>query len=172
MAERAIVVTYDRAGVGRSGGSQARTVTEMTDDLHRLLRALHLELPAVFVGWSYGGLVTQSYATRYPSDVAGLVFVDPTASGTPPGSALVRDLSFLLAPRLRTGGGKAVQAAHLPADVDTGRHLADSQRRHGAGRRRLTSETEFADGRGSAPARADATTAIRPGRSITPGTPS
>ncbi|MER6174906.1 alpha/beta hydrolase [Streptosporangium sp. NPDC001681] len=100
LAERATVVTYDRAGVGRSGGSQARTVTEMADDLRRLLHALHLELPAVFVGWSYGGLVTQFYATRYPSDVAGLVFVDPTASGTPPGSALVRDLSFLLAPRL------------------------------------------------------------------------
>ncbi|MGW0586649.1 alpha/beta fold hydrolase [Streptosporangium sp. NPDC002607] len=100
LAERATVVTYDRAGVGRSGGSQAHTVTEMADDLRRLLHALHFELPVVFVGWSYGGLVTQFYATRYPSDVAGLVFVDPTASGTPPGSALVRDLSFLLAPRL------------------------------------------------------------------------
>ncbi|MFI9840700.1 alpha/beta fold hydrolase [Nonomuraea sp. NPDC051941] len=100
LAERVTVVTYDRAGVGRSGGSQACTVTEMADDLRRLLRALHLELPAVFVGWSYGGLVTQLYAARHPGDVAGLVFVDPTASGTPPGSALVRDLSFLLAPRL------------------------------------------------------------------------
>jgi pimeloyl-ACP methyl ester carboxylesterase len=100
LAEYATVVTYDRAGVGRSGGSQARTVAEMADDLHRLLRALRLELPAVFVGWSYGGLVTQVYATRHPSDVAGLVFVDPTATGTPPGSALVRNLSFLLVPRL------------------------------------------------------------------------
>ncbi|MCF6469259.1 alpha/beta hydrolase [Nonomuraea sp. MG754425] len=100
LAERVTVVTYDRAGVGRSGGSQARTVTEMADDLRRLLRALHLELPAVFVGWSYGGLVTQLYAARHPGDVSGLVFVDPTAGGTPPGSALVRDLSFVLAPRL------------------------------------------------------------------------
>lgn len=100
LAERATVVTYDRAGVGRSGGEQARTVVEMADDLGRLLRALRLELPAVFVGWSYGGLVTQVYAARHPGDVAGLVFVDPTVSGTPPGSALVRDLSFLLAPRL------------------------------------------------------------------------
>ncbi|MFD0883605.1 alpha/beta fold hydrolase [Streptosporangium algeriense] len=100
LAECATVVTYDRAGVGRSGGSQARTVAEMADDLRRLLHALNLELPAVFVGWSYGGLVAQSYATRHPHDVAGLVFVDPTATGTPPGSALVRDLSFLLAPRL------------------------------------------------------------------------
>jgi pimeloyl-ACP methyl ester carboxylesterase len=108
LAERATVVTYDRAGVGRSGGSQAGTVTEMADDLHRLLRALRVEVPAVFVGWSYGGLVTQVYAARHPGDVAGLVFVDPTATGTPPGSALVRGLSFRLVPwllRLRASSG-------------------------------------------------------------------
>ncbi|MFC4561347.1 alpha/beta fold hydrolase [Nocardiopsis mangrovi] len=108
LAERATVVTYDRAGVGRSGGAQAATVTEMADGLHRLLRALPLELPAVFLGWSYGGLVTQVYAARYPEDVSGLVFVDPTAAGTPPGSALVRRLSFRAVPwllRLRAAFG-------------------------------------------------------------------
>ncbi|TDD18301.1 alpha/beta fold hydrolase [Nonomuraea diastatica] len=78
LAERATAVTCDRAGVGRSGGSQARTIAEMAEDLRRLLRALHLELPAAFVGWSYGGLVTQLYAARHPHDVAGLVFVDPS----------------------------------------------------------------------------------------------
>ncbi|MEU6414225.1 alpha/beta hydrolase [Microbispora sp. NPDC046933] len=118
LAERATVVTYDRAGVGRSTGSQARTVTEMADDLHRLLRGLHVdlhvELPVVLVGWSYGGLVTQLYAARHPDDVAGLVFVDPTVTGTPPGSALVRELSFLLASRLlrlrALFGGRNAQA--------------------------------------------------------------
>ncbi|GAA4526517.1 MULTISPECIES: alpha/beta fold hydrolase [Nonomuraea] len=121
LAERVTVVTYDRAGVGRSGGSQARTVTEMADDLRRLLRALHLELPAVFVGWSYGGLVTQLYAARHPTDVAGLVFVDPTASGTPPGSALVRALSFLLAPRLLR-----LRAMFGGTDARSLRELADT----------------------------------------------
>ncbi|MEE2044533.1 alpha/beta hydrolase, partial [Nocardiopsis tropica] len=48
LAERATVVTYDRAGVGRSGGTQAATVTEAADGLHRLVHALGLELPAVF----------------------------------------------------------------------------------------------------------------------------
>jgi len=100
LAERATVVTYDRAGVGRSGGTQAVTVTEMADGLHRLVHALDLELPAVFLGWSYGGLVTQVHAARHPEDVSGLVFVDPTAAGTPPGSALVRRLSFGVVSRL------------------------------------------------------------------------
>ncbi|MCP2330762.1 alpha/beta fold hydrolase [Actinoalloteichus caeruleus] len=97
LAEFATVVTYDRAGVGRSGGTQAGSVVDMADDLRRLLRALDLDLPAVLVGWSYGGLVTQVYAARHPEDVAGLVLVDPTAAGTPPGSAVVRSSSFVLA---------------------------------------------------------------------------
>ncbi|WP_016697595.1 alpha/beta fold hydrolase [Actinoalloteichus spitiensis] len=100
LAGVATVVTYDRAGVGRSGGPQTGSVVDMADDLRRLLRALDLDLPVVLVGWSYGGLVTQVYAARHPDDVAGLVLVDPTAAGTPPGSALVRRLSFGLAPWL------------------------------------------------------------------------
>ncbi|MEU3273128.1 alpha/beta hydrolase [Saccharomonospora sp. NPDC006951] len=99
LAERATVVTYDRAGVGGSGGTQARDVIAMADDLHRLVLALDLG-PATFVGWSFGALVTQVHAARYPEDVSGLVFVDPTAAGTPPGSAFARRLSFALAPRL------------------------------------------------------------------------
>ncbi|NKY55594.1 alpha/beta fold hydrolase [Nocardia flavorosea] len=100
LAARATVVTYDRAGVGGSTGTQARTVTEMAEDLHRLAVGLDAELPAVFVGWSYGGLVTQMYALRHPGNVAGLVFVDPTATREPPGSPLARKASFALAPLL------------------------------------------------------------------------
>lgn len=100
LAERATVVTYDRAGVGGSTGSQARSVTQMAENLHQLVAGLNVELPAVFVGWSYGGLVTQMYAMRYPADVAGLVFVDPTATLRPPGSPLVRKVSFAFAPHL------------------------------------------------------------------------
>lgn len=124
LAHHATVVTYDRAGVGSSGGSQATMVTEAADDLHRLVRALDLELPAVFVGWSYGGLVTQLYAARHPNDVAGLVFVDSTVAGTPPGSALVRRLSFALVPRLlrlrAMFGGKNARALRELAGTLTG----------------------------------------------------
>ncbi|MGW8526947.1 MULTISPECIES: alpha/beta fold hydrolase [Nocardiopsidaceae] len=118
LAERATVVTYDRAGVGRSGGTQAATVTEAADGLHRLVHALGLELPAVFLGWSYGGLVTQVHAARHPEDVSGLVFVDPTAAGTPPGSGPVRRLSFgavsrLLRLRAAFGGRNAQELREL-----------------------------------------------------------
>ncbi|KID27771.1 putative hydrolase or acyltransferase of alpha/beta superfamily [Prauserella sp. Am3] len=118
VADFATVVTYDRAGVGRSGGTQARSVAEQADVLRRMVRGLELRLPAVFVGWSYGGLVTQVYAARHPDDVAGLIFVDPTAAGTPPGSALVRRLSFdvtawLLRARAALGGRNARAAREL-----------------------------------------------------------
>ncbi|MEV4888035.1 hypothetical protein AB0K48_01410 [Nonomuraea sp. NPDC055795] len=60
------LVTYDRAGAGRSDGPQARTVADMTDDLHRLLRSLDLPLPAVFAGWSSGGWSSSSTRCATP----------------------------------------------------------------------------------------------------------
>lgn len=122
LAEHATVVTYDRAGVGRSGGTQAHTVSEMADDLHRLLRGLRVELPAVFVGWSFGGLVVQMYAARHSADVAGLVLVDPTVTGTPPGLPFARSLSFrlvswLLRRRASLGGKNARSLRELAGTV-------------------------------------------------------
>lgn len=84
LAEVATVVTYDRRGVGRSSGVQRRTITEMADDLHDLLHAVEVRLPAIVVSWSYGGLVSAVHAVRHPEDVAGLVFVDPTPTAPPP----------------------------------------------------------------------------------------
>ncbi|MFI6598623.1 alpha/beta fold hydrolase [Nonomuraea sp. NPDC050536] len=85
LAAFATVVTYDRAGVGGSDpGPEPRTVARMADDLHALANALDLALPAVLVGWSYGGLVTQVYASRFPQEVAGLVFIDPTPTERQP----------------------------------------------------------------------------------------
>ncbi|MFI7613517.1 alpha/beta fold hydrolase [Nonomuraea terrae] len=100
LAGLTTLVTYDRAGVGRSGGPAAESVAEMADDLHHLLHGLGVPLPAVFAGWSFGALVVQVLALRHPHDVAGLVFVDPTVSGEPPGSAVVRTVSFAVAVRL------------------------------------------------------------------------
>ncbi|SHG95131.1 alpha/beta fold hydrolase [Streptoalloteichus hindustanus] len=84
LADMATVVTYDRVGVGRSTGTPRHTITEMADDLHQLLHALEVRLPAVVVSWSYGGLVSAVHAVRHPRDVAGLVFVDPTPTAPGP----------------------------------------------------------------------------------------
>jgi thioesterase domain-containing protein len=46
--------------------------------MHALLAAMHEPPPYVLVGHSYGGPIIQTFAARYPKDVAGLVYVDPT----------------------------------------------------------------------------------------------
>lgn len=78
LTRHATVVTYDRAGSGRSDGPPHRTVAAMADDLAAMLAALGLRTPAVVVGWSSGGLVAQLFTARHPNMVAGLVLLDPT----------------------------------------------------------------------------------------------
>lgn len=78
LAAFASVVTYDRAGSGRSDGPVHRTVTAMADDLAQLIESLGCQLPVVIVGWSSGGLVAEMFALRYPDKLAGLVLLDPT----------------------------------------------------------------------------------------------
>ena len=70
--------TYDRAGFGWSDPARRpRTAEAMTEELHELLRAAAMPPPFVLAGHSYGSLVCQIYAARYPQEVGGLVLVDP-----------------------------------------------------------------------------------------------
>lgn len=79
LAQFASVVTYDRAGTGRSDRPpSAPSAAEMVRDLHALLMALRVTLPVVLVGRSLGALPAQLYACEYPAEVKGLVLLDPT----------------------------------------------------------------------------------------------
>ncbi|WP_168200501.1 alpha/beta fold hydrolase [Allokutzneria sp. NRRL B-24872] len=100
LARSCTVVSYDRAGSGRSGGEARSTVAAMADDLRELVRELGISTPAVFVGWSFGALVTQVYAAQHPEDVVGLVFVDPTPTGERPGSKVMQRAGFEVTPLL------------------------------------------------------------------------
>ena len=74
---------YDRAGLGRSDPPPgARGLTELVADLERVLLAAEIPGPYVLVGTSGGGYITAGYASRHPSDTAGLVFVDTAAPFT------------------------------------------------------------------------------------------
>ena len=71
--------TYDRAGVGFSDPSAYEGNSQnIADDLHRLLHAASERPPYVLVGHSYGGLNVRYFASRFPSEVVGLVLVDPS----------------------------------------------------------------------------------------------
>jgi pimeloyl-ACP methyl ester carboxylesterase len=71
------VCAYDRANIDPSEPAPTpRSASDMVDDLHTLLTKAHEDGPYVLVGFSFGGLITQLYASTYPDDVAGLVLVE------------------------------------------------------------------------------------------------
>jgi pimeloyl-ACP methyl ester carboxylesterase len=70
------VCSYDRAGMGWSGGVMGDADSE-TGDLHKLLSAAGERPPYVLVGASRGGMLIRSFLLDKPSEVVGLVFVDP-----------------------------------------------------------------------------------------------
>ncbi len=82
------VCSYDRAGVGDSdprkpaGPAPAARVVE---ELHTLLTRAKIAPPYVMGGWSFGGFFARFYTKRYPGEVLGLVSVDGTPAGLPPG---------------------------------------------------------------------------------------
>jgi pimeloyl-ACP methyl ester carboxylesterase len=74
LAAKATVVTYDRAGVGRSEiGARSTHGEASARDLHVLLARLGVPRPYLLVGHSYGGNVARLFASMYPGDLGGLV---------------------------------------------------------------------------------------------------
>jgi pimeloyl-ACP methyl ester carboxylesterase len=75
-------LVYERAGLGRSSlRHEPRSAEQIALELHALLAALHIPPPYVLVGHSYGGLLVRVFAHRYPTEIAGLIFVDPATEG-------------------------------------------------------------------------------------------
>src|SRR5215218_1959544 len=71
------VCAYDRAGMGWSEtGPEPRDAKQISNELHALLEGANIDGPYVLVGHSFGGLYMQTYAARYPDEVAGVVLVD------------------------------------------------------------------------------------------------
>ena len=77
IAERTRACSYDRAGMGWSDGAQgARTAADFARDLRAVLDGGGIAGPFVLVAHSLGGLFAMQFASEFPDDVAGLVFVD------------------------------------------------------------------------------------------------
>ena len=77
IASFARVCAYDRAGYAWSeAGPEPRTISNITRELRDLLRIARVDPPYVLAGHSFGGLVVQLYASRFPDEVAGMVLVD------------------------------------------------------------------------------------------------
>jgi 3-oxoadipate enol-lactonase len=74
------VLSVDQRGHGNSPASApAHSLVDYADDLHALLTKLALT-PAAAVGFSFGGMVAQELALKYPRDVSALVVCASRAS--------------------------------------------------------------------------------------------
>ena len=78
VSKHTLACAYDRAGLDKSDPSPKgpRTIQDMVDDLHALLTNAPIPGPYILVGHSLGGLNIRLYASQFPQDVVGLVFVD------------------------------------------------------------------------------------------------
>lgn len=103
-------VRYNRPGIGGSQAVQGMLTPERASKhLKALLQELDVAPPYVFVGHSWGPTIALDYATRYPGEVVGAVYVDPTNIHT--SSAAHDDL-------LRKLGASDAQLAALQAESE------------------------------------------------------
>ncbi|MFC1550383.1 alpha/beta fold hydrolase [Candidatus Neomarinimicrobiota bacterium] len=72
------VISYDRSGFGKSelGPDNFITIDEV-NALKKCLEVQGFKNKYILVGHSYGGLLVQLFALRYPDLVSGLVLIDP-----------------------------------------------------------------------------------------------
>ena len=78
LAKHTRVVSYDRPGYGLSEPCDStRTASRIASELEAALQGAGVERPYLLAGWSYGGAIARVFAGAFPSQVAGLVLVDP-----------------------------------------------------------------------------------------------
>ena len=71
------VVAYDRRALGQSEADTAPpTFTRTAQTLHAVLQALRVQPPYVLVGHSMGGVFIRGFASLYPGETAGMVYLD------------------------------------------------------------------------------------------------
>ena len=72
-------IQYARNGVGKSEpDTEISSDLQVAERLHSLLKKLSIEPPYLLVGHSMGGPYIRLFAAKFPNEVCGLVFSDPT----------------------------------------------------------------------------------------------
>jgi pimeloyl-ACP methyl ester carboxylesterase len=78
VSQFAPVFAYDRAGIGKSEKTyELPTPENVAVNLNAILKTLKVTPPYILVGHSLGGVYARGFAGYYPTEVAGLVFIDP-----------------------------------------------------------------------------------------------
>ncbi|HTF65797.1 MAG TPA: alpha/beta hydrolase [Edaphobacter sp.] len=86
IAQVTRICTYDPAGTAWSDPVPTQTTpncSNRVDELHQLLINAGVQGQYLLVGYSIGGLVARLYASQYPNETSGIVFVDHAFIDTP-----------------------------------------------------------------------------------------
>ncbi len=72
------VFRYNRPRIGESeNDSLPPTTAHIVDNLRKMLLQKGLNPPYLLVSHSFGGAYIRSFASSYPNEIAGLIFIDP-----------------------------------------------------------------------------------------------
>jgi pimeloyl-ACP methyl ester carboxylesterase len=78
ISKKSCVFAYNRPRIGDSeDDSTPPTMQHIVDNLRKILLEKGLKPPYLLVGHSFGGAYIRSFASFYPNEIAGLIFVDP-----------------------------------------------------------------------------------------------
>jgi pimeloyl-ACP methyl ester carboxylesterase len=78
VTKESAVFAYNRPRIGNSeDDSIPPTMKHIVDNLRAMLKEKRLNPPYLLVGHSFGACYIRSFASYYPDEIAGLVFVDP-----------------------------------------------------------------------------------------------
>ena len=122
VARMAPVVAYDRSGLGQSTWDERTpTPAHVTAKLRRLLQEVGAPPPYLLVGWSWGGTLSRFHAGFYPTDVAGLVYLDP-------GPIVTNTADEEIAAFVEIGAGRAGHDAFWSAYRDIVQRAAPAMR--------------------------------------------
>lgn len=79
VKEKVGAVFIDRAGCGYSDDStHKQTVEQIVDDYRKALEKSGVEGPYILVAHEFGGVYASYWASQYPEDIKGIVYLDAT----------------------------------------------------------------------------------------------
>lgn len=78
ISKTSTIFSYNRPRIGESeNDSIPPTPKHIVENLRQMLKEKDLKPPYLLVSHSFGGAYIRSYASYYPDEIAGLIFVDP-----------------------------------------------------------------------------------------------
>ena len=78
VSKTSAVFSYNRPRIGESeNDSIPPTTKHIVENLRKMLLEKDLKPPYLLVSHSFGGAYIRTYASYYPEEIAGLIFVDP-----------------------------------------------------------------------------------------------